>query len=60
MQAPLSVSVRDGWQEVENRHSLLTDLLLMSDIKGYVHRPVWYFESGDLAHRRALDELLMV
>ena len=58
--APLSVSVRDGWQEVENRHSLLTDLLLMSDIKGYVHRPAWYFESGDLVHRRALDELLMV
>ena len=26
VQAPLSVSVRDGWQEVENRHSLLTDL----------------------------------
>lgn len=45
---------------MENRHSLLTDLLLMSDIKGYVHRPAWYFESGDLAHRRALDELLMV
>lgn len=40
--------------------SLLTDLLLMSDIKGYVHRPAWYFESGDLVHRRALDELLMV
>ena len=60
VQAPLSVSVRDGWQEVENRHSLLTDLLLMSDIKGYVHRPAWYFESDDLAHRRALDELLMV
>lgn len=60
VQAPLSVSVRDGWQEVENRHSLLTDLLLMSDIKGYVHRPAWYFESGDLVHRRALDELLMV
>lgn len=60
VQAPLSVSVRDGWQEVENRHSLLTDLLLMSDIKGYVHRPAWYFESGDLANRRALDELLMV
>ena len=52
IQAPLSVSVRDGWQEVENRHSLLTDLLLMSDIKGYVHQPSWYFESDDLSHRR--------
>lgn len=60
IQAPLSVSVRDGWQEVENRHSLLTDLLLMSDIKGYVHQPSWYFESDDLNHRRALDDLLMV
>lgn len=60
VQTPLSVSVRDGWQEVENRHSLLTDLLLMSDIRGYVHRPSWYFESDDLEHRRALDELLMV
>lgn len=60
VQAPLSVSVRDGWQEVENRHSLLTDLLLMSDIRGYVHKPSWYFESDDLEHRRALDELLMV
>lgn len=60
IQASLSVSVRDGWQEVENRHSLLTDLLLMSDIKGYVHQPSWYFESDDLSHRRALDDLLMV
>ncbi len=60
VQTPLSVSVRDGWKEVENRHSLLTDLLLMSDIRGYVHRPSWYFESDDLEHRRALDELLMV
>ncbi len=60
VQTPLSVSVRDGWEEVENRHSMLTDLLLMSEIKGYVRRPSWYFESDDMLHRRALDELLMV
>ncbi len=60
VQTPLSVSVRDGWEEVENRHSMLTDLLLMSEIKGYVRRPSWYFESDDTLHRRALDELLMV
>ena len=47
VQTPLSVSVRDGWEEVENRHSMLTDLLLMSEIKGYVRRPSWYFESDD-------------
>ena len=60
VQTPLSVSVRDGWEEVENRHSMLTDLLLMSEIKGYVRRPSWYFESDDTLHHRALDELLMV
>ena len=58
--APLSVSVRDGWEELEGRHSLLTDLLLMSEIKGHVRRPAWYFESGDSRHRQALDQLLMV
>lgn len=60
VQSPMSVSVRDGWEEVRSRHSILTDLLLMSEIKGYVHRPSWYFESDDSIHRQALDELLMV
>lgn len=60
VQAPLSVSVRDAQDEVTARHSLLTDLLLMSEIKGYVRRPAWYFESNDTLHRRALDHLLMV
>lgn len=30
----MSVSIRDGWEEVESRHSMLVDLLLMSEIKG--------------------------
>lgn len=38
----MSVSIRDGWEEVESRHSMLVDLLLMSEIKGYVHRPLYY------------------
>jgi len=25
----MSVSIRDGWEEVESRHSMLVDLLLM-------------------------------
>ncbi|WP_295940138.1 hypothetical protein [uncultured Alistipes sp.] len=58
--APLSVSVRDGQDEVEGRHTMLTELLLMSEIKGYVHRPGYYFEADDLQHREALDVLLMV
>lgn len=36
------------------------DLLLSSDLKGFVYRPEYYFESDDAEHRRALDLLLMV
>lgn len=60
VQSPLSVSIRDGREEVENRYSMLTDLLLMSEIKGYVRRPSFYFEADDREHRTALDHLLMV
>lgn len=45
---------------MESRHSMLVDLLLMSEIKGYVHRPLYYFEVNDMEHRLALDCLLMV
>lgn len=59
-QAPISISVRDGDNSVESRNSMLSDLLLMSEIKGYVHQPLYYFESSDLEHRTALDQLLMI
>ena len=58
--ATFSLSVRDGANEVESRHTILTDLLLMSEIKGYVRNPSYYFEKDDDTHRAALDLLLMV
>ncbi len=58
--APISVSVRDGENETAYYGDMLTDLLLCSEIKGYVHRPSYYFESDDSLHRTALDRLLMV
>ena len=60
VQTPFSLSVRDGDSEVEYRHNILTDLLLMSEIKGYVRDPAWYFEEEDATRRQALDVLLMV
>lgn len=60
MLSPISVSVRDNKNEVEARSSMLVDLLLMSEIKGYVHKPFYYFEADDEEHRAALDNLLMV
>ncbi len=56
----MSLAVRDGDNCLEPRTNILSDLLLMSEIKGYVHRPAYYFESDDAHHRTALDELLMV
>ena len=55
-----SLSVRDGANEVEGNHNILTDLLLMSEIKGYVRNPAYYFEDDDVTHRSSLDLLLMV
>lgn len=56
----MSLAVRDGDNCLEPRTNILSDLLLMSEIKGYVHHPAYYFESDDEHHRTALDELLMV
>ena len=60
IQTTFSLSVRDGANEVEYNQNILTDLLLMSEIKGYVRNPSYYFESDDTVHRTALDLLLMV
>ena len=60
VQTSFSLSVRDGDNEVESNHNILTDLLLMSEIKGYVRNPSYYFEKDDETRRAALDLLLMV
>lgn len=57
---PFSLSIRDGSNEVKWNRNIMTDLLLMSDIKGYVSNPSYYFESDDDKHRVDLDLLLMV
>lgn len=58
--SPFSLSVRDVENEINRKQNILTDLLLMSDIKGYVSNPAYYFESDDDKHRMDLDLLLMV
>ena len=40
--------------------NLMTDLLLSSDLRGFVARPAHYFEADDAIHRRHLDLLMMV
>jgi len=57
---PFSLSIRDGNDEVLWNRNILTDLLLMSEIKGYVANPSYYFTDKSHERTRHLDLLLMV
>ena len=58
----LSVSVRDAGTEIPTHYAgtLSTNLLLESDVKGYIEDIGYYFEADDAEHRAALDLLLLV
>ena len=67
LQAPvgtehISVSVRDGATDepTYDTGNIMTDLLLSSELQGYVPHADYYFESDDATHRRHLDLLMMV
>ena len=55
------LSVRDvadyGNGQTDN---LMTNLLLSSDLRGFIHDPAWYLESDDEHHREALNLLTLV
>ncbi|MCC8172929.1 MAG: hypothetical protein LIO65_00565 [Odoribacter sp.] len=57
-----SLSVRDADKSINNNQgdNILTNLLLASDLKGYIHNPGYYFENDSRSRRMALDLLLMV
>ena len=60
--ATFSLSVRDDAGDLvrANTPSAGADILLSSELKGYIHQPDFYFEADDAAHQRALDLLLLV
>lgn len=60
--APVSLSMRDGIEsDLRNDdETMLTDLLLTSDLKGYIQRPGYYFASRSASRRKILDNLLMI
>jgi hypothetical protein len=57
-----SLSVRDtGTDEpTYNDGNLMTDLLLSSELRGFIAKPAYYFEKDDEQHRSHLDLLMMV
>ena len=58
----LSLAVRDRNTEEDtyDNGTILTEMLLASEIKGFVENPGYYFESDDSLRRQALDRLMMV
>ena len=60
--AEVSIAIRDEAlaDPVYDNGSLLTEMLLSSQIKGFVEDPRYYFEKDDDERRKALDLLLMV
>jgi hypothetical protein len=57
-----SVSVRDEAQLDPSfaTGNIMTNLLLESDLKGFVENPDYYFEADDEKHQQALDLLMLV
>lgn len=58
----LSISVRDHStdESTYDNGTILTEMLLCSDLKGFVEDPGYYFEADDSIHRRNLDLLMLV
>lgn len=57
----LSFSAVDAASTTDGREgNARTNLLLSSDLRGYVAHPEYYFESDDETHRRAADLLMLV
>lgn len=58
----LSISIRDAlnsdYQEYDQ--TIYTDLLLTSDLKGYIHQPGYYFANRSPQRQRELDALMLV
>ncbi len=61
-QASVSVAVRDAAHSdyTFDGGNIMTEMLLASQIRGFVEQPEYFFEADDEEHRTALDLLLMV
>ena len=57
----ISLAVRDGEKSVPlyDNANIMAEMLLSSEIRGFVPNPGWFFEKDDEEHRKALDLLMM-
>ena len=57
----ISLAVRDAKYQDNtfDTGDIMTEMLLSSEIKGFVPQPQWFFERDDEVHRRGLDLLML-
>lgn len=60
LKTDFSLAVRDGADSVVYKDNIITNILLSSEIKGYIEDPMYYFESTDEERLKELDVLMMV
>ncbi|MDD3036559.1 hypothetical protein [Bacteroides sp.] len=62
LETNLSVSIRSTLQSdyLEYDNTLYTDLLLTSELKGYIHQPGYYFAGNTRQRKQELDVLMLV
>ena len=60
-ESAISLAVRDVQKAdaLFDNGNIMTEMLLSSEIKGFIPNPGWYFEKDDEEHRKALDLLMM-
>ncbi len=57
-----SIAVRDAQTDEKgyDNGNIMTDMLLSSELKGFIANPAYYFAADDAQHRADLDLLMMV
>ncbi len=61
VETTLSLAVRDRRMDIPSmyKENIFTNMLLSSDLKGYISNPGYYFENDDRTHLQALDLLML-
>src|ERR1035437_5695864 len=61
LETTFSLAVHDNASTTSNPYSdnILTNLLLSSEVKGFIENPEYYFESNEPARKQALDLLML-
>lgn len=61
VEGEFSLAIRDADAEIPTVYAqdLRTNLLLCSELRGFIENPAYYFEKSDSLHRRHLDLLLL-